>query len=158
MDITSSDPDRVNDSHKRDVEIILAVLESGHSVELPATGYSMFPTLRPGDRVIVKPLTQEDLPQKGSVVVYIENSGFVMHRLVEITRSGSGHTQFITRGDSMPEPDKPWHQQKLLGVAVSYKRGKREYTVKSFVPDIMRYKFNRRVLWLYNMLKRVNQI
>jgi len=139
-----------DNSVNRDIGIILAVLESGHSVELPATGYSMFPTLRPGDKVIVRPLTKGELPKPGSVVVYKENSGFVMHRLVEIIGCDSGYVQFITRGDSMSEPDKPWPQQKLLGVANCYKRGNREYPVKTFVPGIWRYKFNRRLLWLYN--------
>ena len=134
----------------REIGIIKAVLESGHSVELPAEGYSMFPTVRPGDKVIVKPLTKGYFPKKGIVVVYVENSGLVMHRLVEIIGGDSGYVQFITRGDSMSEHDNPWPQQKLLGVANSYKRGNREFPVKTFVPGIWRYKFNRRLLWLYN--------
>ena len=47
------------------IETVKAVLESGNSVELSAAGYSMFPTLRPGDRVIVKPLAKGEIPVGG---------------------------------------------------------------------------------------------
>ncbi len=51
------------------IDVVLLVLESGHSVELTATGYSMFPTLRPGDTVIVSPLSEATLPEPGCVIV-----------------------------------------------------------------------------------------
>ncbi len=140
-------------SYNRDIGIITAVLESGHSVELPATGYSMFPTLRSGDRVIVKPLTKGKLPKPGSVVVYKDNSGLVMHRLVEILDDDSCKQMFDTRGDSMIDHDKPWSQQQLIGIAVSYKRGKKEHLIKTFVPGTWRYYYYHRLLWLFNKSK-----
>ena len=155
------------------IDVVLSVLESGHSVELPATGYSMFPTLRPGDRVVVKPLLKGELPMRGSVVVFINNgataqgaehraqggelraqgsanSVLVMHRLVEMKSDDSGIPLFITRGDSMMEADMPWPQQQLLGVAVCYRRGKKKHLIKTFIPGELRYKYNRRMLWMYS--------
>jgi len=154
------------------VEIVIAVLESGHSVELPATGYSMFPTLKPGDRVVVKPLPKIELPMIGSVVVFEvngpteegaghraqgteHNSVLVMHRLVDIKHDDSGNPLLITRGDTEMENDKPWVQQQLIGAAVSYKRCGKERLVKVFVPGVRRYKYNRRVLWVVNKISRV---
>ena len=102
-----------------DIDIVIDLLGSGHSVELPAKGYSMFPIFRPGDRVIVKPLAEGEFPEPGSVVVYIDNcvsaqgagrraqghnDVMVMHRLVEIIADDSGELLFITRGDSRTEP------------------------------------------------------
>lgn len=214
MDTFSSDIELNNNSIKADVGIVIAVLESGNSVELKATGYSMFPTLRPGDSVVVKPLDKGELPVPGNVVVYIENglkaqrrngiteekrngvkeekhisiseerhngitaqrrngiteerhndittehhnSILVMHRLVEIKDDDSGNSLLITRGDSGMENDKPCPQQQFLGVAVSYKRGEKEHLVKTFILGEWRYKYNRRLLWIFNKINRLKRI
>jgi signal peptidase I len=136
------------------IDTIKAVLESGNSVELNATGYSMFPTLRPGDRVIVKPFTKGELPKPGSVVVYRDNNALVIHRLIEVQNNNGEHV-FITRGDSRQESDKPWTIQRLLGEAVSYKHAKMDHFVKTFIPGGWRYKYNRRILWVYFKTKRL---
>jgi len=167
-------------SFNEDLGLVMAVFESGHSVELSATGYSMFPTLRPGDRIIVKPLMKGELPIRGSVVVYIVNNltgqgteplgkdkreerrsgngGLVMHRLIGINDDGSGKPLFITRGDSGTEPDKPWPQQQLIGVAVSYKRGKKEQLIKTFIPESWRYIYNLILLWMFSKIMRLNRM
>jgi signal peptidase I len=162
------------------IDVVVSVLESGHSVELPATGYSMFPTLRPGDRVVVKPLLKGEVPGKGSVVVFIDDGAtaqgwngitaqssghraqgkeptsiMVMHRLIEIISDDSGQTLFITRGDSGTDPDKPWPQQQLIGVAVSFKRRKQEHFVNICIPTAWRYKYNRRLLWVFSRIERL---
>ncbi|MCX6327197.1 MAG: S24/S26 family peptidase [Bacteroidia bacterium] len=163
--ITGSD-----NSFDRDAGIITAVLESGNSVELPATGYSMFPTFSPGDKVVVKPLGKEELPLPGMVVVCMDkgataqmhnnitterhNGILVMHRLIEIIGCGSGNVQLITRGDSRMEPDEPWPIGQLMGVAVSYRAGKKVRLVKIYVPCKWRYGFNSRILWLYNRVTK----
>jgi len=160
-------------SSDRTIGLIMAVLESGHSVELPATGYSMFPTLKPGDSVVVRPLAKEELPMLGNVVVCLvdgarvqgcngvtiqtDNKSLVMHRLIEITEGNDGESLFITRGDSVKEPDKPWAQQQLLGLAKSYKRGKKDHSIKTFTPGAWRYLYNHRLLWMYNKIMRLTR-
>ena len=128
-------------SFNEDLGLVMAVFESGHSVELSATGYSMFPTLRPGDRVIVKPLMKGELPIRGSVVVYLVNI---------ITGQG---TEPLGK-----EPDKPWPQQQLIGVAVSYKRGKIEQLIKTFIPASWRYIYNLMLLWMFSKSMRLNRM
>ena len=76
----------------------------------------MFPALRHGDRVVVRPLQKGELPIRGYVIVCVGNgarvqqyntteeiqkSRLVLHRLVEIQDDGSGNILLITRGDSM---------------------------------------------------------
>jgi hypothetical protein len=151
----SSDITSNNLSSDRDIGIITAILESGNCVELPAKGYSMFPTLIPGYTVILKPLPEGALPEPGSVVVYKDKGILVMHRLLEITGRDKGHLQFITRGDSMMEPDNPWTQDQLLGVAVRYKRVKREHSMRKVVPPACRYKYNHRLLWMFSKIMRM---
>ena len=129
--------------------LITNVLESGHSVELTASGFSMFPTFKPGNKIVVRPLPKGAIPKIGNVVVYEENGRLVMHRLVKINEKESGLIQFISYGDSRSEPDEPWYLPQLLGVAVSYKKGKREYPVRSFIPRRWQYKFNGKLLCYY---------
>ena len=174
------------------IETFIDLLKQGKSVSHTAEGYSMFPTLRPGDIIVVKPLKMDEVPKPGSIVIYMNKStgrraqstefsahsegrqkidyerqvsdqeqnnsekygGLVMHRLIGIMSDNSGEQLFITRGDSRTEPDKPLSQQQLLGVAESYRRGKKEYPVKIFVPCLWRYLFNRMLLWLYGKFMR----
>ena len=142
-------------SFQRAREIVKAVLDTGNPIELPAAGYSMFPTLRPGDKITVKLLINEEVPIPGSVLVYEDNSVFVMHRIVKMVNNDAGIKTFITRGDSTPEPDKPWVQQQLIGIAVSLKRNKKEHPVKTFMPGGWHYLFNRTLLWFFTKGKRL---
>ena len=140
----------IESSSERTIGLIKAVLESGNSVELPASGYSMFPTLRPDDRVIVKPGFKGEFPIPGNVVVYEKTGVFVMHRLMEIIEGNDGNHLFISRGDQGIKQDEPWSQQQLLGIAISYKRGDKEHSIRSYIPGVWRYRLNRRLLWIYN--------
>lgn len=142
-------------SFQRAREIIKAVLETGKPIALTATGYSMFPTLRPGDKITVKPLVNEEVPVPGSVLVYEDNGVLVMHRLIKIVNNDAGMQTFITRGESAPETDKPWVQQQLIGIAVSFKRNNKVNPIKNFIPGSWRYVFNRRLLWIINKGKRL---
>jgi hypothetical protein len=138
---------------KIDIGLIKEVLKTGHSVELPATGYSMFPTLRPGDRVVVKPIDKGEYPKPGSVVVYDNSGVLVMHRLIKIIAGTEDKPIFITRGDSGIEKDKPWHMQQLAGTALTYNRDDKEHSIRSYIPSVCRYKYNQRLLWLHNRIR-----
>jgi signal peptidase I len=142
-------------SFQRAREIIKAVLDTGNPIELKAAGYSMFPTFRPGDRITIRPLNESEMPDLGNLVVYEDNSVFVMHRIIKMVNNDAGVQTFITRGDSTTEPDRPWVQQQLIGIAVSLKRNKKEHLVKTFIPGTWRYLFNRRLLWIFNKCKRL---
>jgi signal peptidase I len=115
----------------------------------------MFPTLRPGDRVTVKPLLKGELPAPGSVIVCREKENLVMHRLIEIIEGEGGELFFITRGDSVNEKDNPWHKKQLLGVAITYRRSEKYYPVNALMPIWLHYKINRLMLWFTKKLKRL---
>ena len=133
-------------------ETVVELLKSGRSVELPATGYSMFPAFWPGDVVIVSPVNSS--PETGTVVIALNKDEgkppvLVMHRLIRITKDSSGRSVFITRGDSRKEPDEPWLEEQVLGVAVSLKRGSDTRKVKRYIPGSLRYRINYVLLWFY---------
>jgi hypothetical protein len=145
------------------IKTILSVLSEGHSVELPATGLSMFPAIRPGEMVVVRPVGKDETIEKGAVVVCYENgaavqrsngtkaeehsSVFVMHRLIEVRKDDAGNAIYITRGDSLEWADEPWRIDQLVGIAVSRKSGNKERKIKCFVPSGLRYRINWWLLW-----------
>jgi hypothetical protein len=135
-----------------DIEIVLAVLESGHSVELPATGYSMYPALKPGYKVTVAPF-DEKKAVAGNVVI-CKSDSLVMHRLIKITTDDSYKTVYITRGDCRKDNDIPWPMGSIVGVATSYKKDGKVYPVKSFLPGKLYYVANFWLLWIDLKLRK----
>jgi signal peptidase I len=85
-------------------------------VRLKVTGTSMLPSVWPGDILTVQRRRSNDI-QTGEVVLCYRNQGFVAHRLVD--RRGA---QFITRGDSMPQPDPPFSEDEILGPVIGILR------------------------------------
>lgn len=60
-------------------------LEKGRSVRFLVRGWSMFPAIWPGSRVVIKPLDPSEL-RIGMVVAFIRAGQIVVHRIVEIER------------------------------------------------------------------------
>jgi signal peptidase I len=135
-------------------EIIIDLLRSGKSAELSASGYSMFPTLRPGDKVLIRPASKNSLPPPGSIIIVNLNNLFVLHRLTGIRKDASGSTLLITRGDCMSEPDPPFQPDKIVGVADSYVRNNRQQRITCRIPSSLEYMINRRVLWIWLKVRK----
>jgi signal peptidase I len=144
-----------------------AILNSGNSVELTAIGYSMFPTFRQGDRVVVRPLKKDELPLPGNVLVCLketqstlqtESGVLVLHRLRQIKNDPTGKLTLITRGDSLPGNDAPWELHQLIGIAVKYKRSGKEFDADIFIPGNLHYLYNASALWLLNKLTRLKRL
>jgi hypothetical protein len=157
LDTSSSYKDNFDISDKRGIEIVISVLESGHSLELPATGYSMFPVIRPGDKVLVKLADKNLLPEPGCIIVAHLNSGLIMHRLTRIKNDSQGGNLLITRGDCMAEPDLPFPPDQVIGLAYSYLRNSRQHKIVCRVPSLLEYKINRMLLRIWFKLKRVSR-
>lgn len=97
----------LQDVAKRD--LAAEVVRQFGEVRLKVTGTSMLPSVWPGDILTVQRRRPNDI-QTGEVVLCYRNQGFVAHRLVD--KRGA---QFITRGDSMPQPDPPFAADDILG-------------------------------------------
>lgn len=145
-------------SFKEQVNLIKDVLRSGRSVELPASGYSMFPALKPGDRVIINPLSVGVMPKPGSIVIYEESGELIIHRLIKIHPEDPNNVLFVTRGDSRKLEDPPWSKQKLIGVATKFKHDNRDYTIRYSLPSGARYFLNLKSLWIYHKINRLKDI
>ena len=98
------------------IELAASVLRSGGSVRLRVFGTSMLPSLWPGDLVAV----ENNAPTKfvpGDIVLLLRDRRFLAHRL--LAQPG---TQWITRGDAMPQNDPPAQAGDLLGRVVRVER------------------------------------
>ena len=95
------------------------VFDRGHSVVLWITGLSMYPELRPGDRVEVMPCRAQDL-RPGDLVL-LGGDSLIIHRY--LFRRGS---RIIAKGDHAAAFDPPWPVTAVEGrVAVRIREGRR---------------------------------
>jgi signal peptidase I len=158
VESTDHNKDIAGTSFKVHLGLMKEALQSGHSVELPALGYSMFPALKPGDNVIINPLSADEMPQLGSIIIYVSEGILIMHRLIEIRSGNTDNVLFITRGDSTRKADAPWSASELVGVAVRYRHDLSEYSLRTFIPSRTRYRINLIALWMYNKISRLNDM
>jgi hypothetical protein len=89
-----------------------SMLEEGKEVVITAGGYSMWPAIKPGDRIILAPFSSDKLMKTGMVVALRRDGGFVVHRITAIQR-GKLSTFIKTQGDASMIPD-PWTTEKDL--------------------------------------------
>jgi len=97
-------------------ELAAEVLRAGGHVSLVATGHSMSPSIRSGDRLTIEPLRAA--PRAGDVLACEIDGRLVIHRFVG---GGAGLTE--VRGDVAPASDPPVPAHGLLGTVTRVERG-----------------------------------
>ena len=65
---------------------------------MEASGFSMWPFLRAGDRLMVRKIPPKDL-KIGDIILYIKDKQSICHRLVKKVKKGEKYT-FYAQGDS----------------------------------------------------------
>ena len=113
-------------SHCKHNLAIEVLREKGH-LRLAAFGYSMLPTLWPGDLVSIEKRTVDQI-QPDEIVLFVRHGRFFIHRALRVLKTDS-ETRLLTRGDAMPYPDVPVREHELLGRVVSVKRGQKDAVV-----------------------------
>jgi signal peptidase I len=99
-------------AHQLKCEIGCESLASSGALRLRVNGWSMIPTVWPGDVLIISKYEQREV-QAGDIVLYRRAERLFVHRL--IGGNGQDRQYVVTRGDSMPESDPPLPRQDLLG-------------------------------------------
>jgi hypothetical protein len=96
-------------------------LATEHGLPFPfrGHGWSMWPTLRPGDEALFAPLAAPPAP--GDVLLYATDAALVAHRLVGSLPDG----RLVLRGDAMGRADPPVEPAAVLGRLVAVRRGGR---------------------------------
>jgi signal peptidase I len=95
---------------KRD--LACEVLRSFGRLRFAATGWSMLPTVWPGETLVVERVSPDQV-HVGDVVLVGREGRLCAHRVV--SRGDSGGPHWITQGDAMPTPDRPVLESELLG-------------------------------------------
>jgi signal peptidase I len=98
-------------------------LEKGNNLRFRALGSSMFPSIRSGDVITVKPVESAAICV-GNVLFYRRDGRVYAHRLIRKHRM-DGVFLFITRGDYLPFSDPSINPSQVFGKVVSIERGRR---------------------------------
>ncbi|MCK7538056.1 MAG: S24/S26 family peptidase [Marinilabiliales bacterium] len=79
-----------------------AILAEEKHVTITAGGYSMWPAIRPGDRVAIGPL-KELVPVRGDIVALRRDGGYVVHRVKAAVISRGSWYLHHTQGDAVTQ-------------------------------------------------------
>ena len=96
--------------HSTKCELAAEVLRSSGRLRLQVTGWSMLPTVWPGDTLIIDRIAPNEVV-KGDIVLFGRNRRLFAHRVIE----RDNRTGFVTHGDSMRTADAPVAEDELLG-------------------------------------------
>jgi signal peptidase I len=94
-------------------ELAAEVLRSFGTLRFAATGWSMLPSIWPGETLVVERVNQDQV-RIGDVVLVGREGRLCAHRVIG-TSGGPENQQWITQGDAQPVPDLPVAGDELLG-------------------------------------------
>ena len=103
-------------------DVISEVLAKGHRASFTATGDSMHPFIRSGQKVVVEAVDPRAL-RRGDVVLARLARGLTAHRVVSIERRDGEIVSITTRGDNCAEEDAPFPPDQLVGRINSFRWG-----------------------------------
>lgn len=96
------------------------IIRQGRSVQIFASGYSMFPFLRKGDILTIDPAPIEQI-KRGDIVVYELNEKWIAHRVIQINHNTEG-LEFLLRGDTCVAFDTPVNKENFIGRISEFQR------------------------------------
>jgi len=139
-------------------EIGFSLLAEGKTIRIRAEGYSMYPLIRPGYVIYIEPFTEDENPVPGEIIAWKRDTGFVVHRLIRITRENGGIV-FITRGDSCAYEDKPVTKDQVAGkVKRTEKRSGKQTRSGEELIRKPGYLYNRLLVWFIIRIKKVKRV
>lgn len=100
-----------SDVHSIKCEMAAEVLRTSGVLRLQVTGWSMLPSVRPGDILIVERADRSALTQ-GDIVLISRDRRLFAHRLLS---KDVETAEFLTRGDAMTALDPPVADNQMLG-------------------------------------------
>jgi len=102
-------------------EVTADVLASGCGVCFRATGGSMNPTIKAGEKITVEPVAPRAV-KVGDIILYWNHRGVIAHRVVRIERTPGDDWVFLLRGDAAGACDAPVESGRILGKVLSVER------------------------------------
>ena len=101
----------LGDANALKCELAGEVLHSWGVLRLRVTGWSMLPTVMPGDTLVIERISAGTV-SAGDIVLFVHDRRLFVHRVV--TKS-LGENAILTCGDAMPIADSPVPGSNLLG-------------------------------------------
>lgn len=95
-------------------DVIAEVLARGHRARFTASGNSMHPFIRSGQRLVVEPVDPRSL-RRGDVVLARLERGLTAHRIVGVEARDGEVISITTRGDNCDLDDPPFPPAQLVG-------------------------------------------
>jgi ATP-binding cassette, subfamily B, bacterial len=135
-------------------EVSFSLISEGKSLRIRADGYSMHPAIPPGSTVIIDPAGDPENLRVGDVIAYRRDSGFVVHRLIEIRQAGDT-TLYVTRGDSCSREDNPVSSGMIAGIVTGIETKKGQVPPKNVRVHYLR---NRLIVKIIQLRKRLGRL
>ena len=112
-----------DDAHTLRRELAGEVLRSSGSLHLRVTGWSMLPTVWPGDTLVIEPASGDQVCE-GDIVLFSSSRRFVAHRVVAVNNVDGLSIQ--TQGDALPYADATLAASDIMGKAsLIFREGRR---------------------------------
>jgi signal peptidase I len=106
-------------------KILLDALTAFGSCEITASGESMKPFIKPGDRItIVKPSCA---PFPGQVIAFFNNHQLIVHRIWKRRKVSNKKWLLKVWGDSSPNSHGEIHQDSVIGIVSAAHRDHRRH-------------------------------
>jgi len=99
-------------THSLKCELASESLRLSGILRLKVSGWSMLPTIWPGDTLMISRLDGREL-LPGEIALYQREGRFIVHRV--LSKSTGSINQVLTRGDAMLQHDAPVSNDNLLG-------------------------------------------
>lgn len=93
-------------------ELATEVLRSSGNLRLQVTGWSMLPTVWPGDTLLIERVSSSSISE-GDIILFGRERRLFAHRVV--AKDVQRYSPMLTRGDAMKMPDPPVHEHEILG-------------------------------------------
>jgi len=102
-------------------ELVCELLREFGSLCFPASGWSMIPTIWPGETVVVEPVRTSQL-EIGEILLTEWQGALRAHRVVDKSKNSAVRT-WTTKGDAMRVNDSPVREKDILGRVSHVLRG-----------------------------------
>lgn len=142
-------------------DMLESLANEQHLIRIKTKGYSMSPTIAPGDIVIVAPAKIHDL-KIGDIVVFRTQQSMIAHRLVAVNVV-DGQNICVAKGDNNRHVDAAFSADAIVGKVIRLERNNKHIVLKNnwlkaffmFRMPFLSYQFNRLPLSLKNLYAKI---
>ena len=110
------------DKNQIKCELAADALKASGTLRLRALGFSMLPSIWPGDVLTIQSQDSDEC-SVGDIVLYMSAGYFFIHRVSRVSDSGD----LIVKGDGLPQSDPPVQAQQVLGKVVAIEHDGRHF-------------------------------